>query len=41
MKVNKAQIREVERNRIAKQYAQKITLLEKSIEEHSNFVLKH
>lgn len=35
MKVNKAQIREAERNRIAKQYAQKITLLEKSIEEHS------
>ena len=35
MKVNKAQIREAERNRIAKQYMQKIALLEKSIEEHS------
>lgn len=35
MKVNKAQIREAERNHIAKQYMQKIALLEKSIEEHS------
>ena len=35
MKITRAQIREAERSRIAKQYLQKITLLEKSIEEHS------
>ena len=35
MKITRAQIREAERSRIAKRYLQKITLLEKSIEEHS------
>ena len=36
MKVNKAQIREAERSKIAKQYSEKIINLEKDIQEHSS-----